>query len=259
MFFNANTKVPSYIPLPRFLLDSHLSLNAKLLYGLLLNRTQLSQLRGMTAEDGAVYVIYPIRQMAEDLGRSPRTINSALSELERAQLLQRVRQGVKAANRLFLQLPDDPAIFSGAADKDRPSAPADSQPPDAKKTAHHDAKKTAYHDAKKTAYHDAQNLRASKKDKELPDNSKERGSNTPRCYGLFQNVWLSDPELSQLRAMYPARTEEYIERLSAYMQSSGKSYASHYATLHRWMAEDQKKTEKVNYDDEYVYRKGEYL
>ncbi len=43
------------------------SINAKLLYGLLLNRTMLSQKIGWVSEDGNVYVIYTIKQMANDL------------------------------------------------------------------------------------------------------------------------------------------------------------------------------------------------
>lgn len=50
------------------------SINAKLLYALLLNRTMLSQKSGWVSEDGNVYVIYTIKQMANDLNRSERTV-----------------------------------------------------------------------------------------------------------------------------------------------------------------------------------------
>ena len=52
-------------------------INAKLLYALLLGRTQLSQKSGWVSEDGDVYVIYTIRQMANDLNRSERTVKAA--------------------------------------------------------------------------------------------------------------------------------------------------------------------------------------
>ena len=54
------------MPLPRFILRSEYSINAKLLYALLLGRTQLSQKSGWVSEDENVYVIYTIRQMAND-------------------------------------------------------------------------------------------------------------------------------------------------------------------------------------------------
>lgn len=60
------------------------SINAKLLYALLLNRTMLSQKSGWVSEDGNVYVIYTIKQMANDLNRSERTVKTALCELENA-------------------------------------------------------------------------------------------------------------------------------------------------------------------------------
>ena len=88
------------------------SINAKLLYALPLNRTMLSQKSGWVSEDGNVYVIYTIKQMANDLNRSERTVKTALCELENPGLLTRVRQGLTKANRLFLQIPDGVQLSS---------------------------------------------------------------------------------------------------------------------------------------------------
>ena len=100
------------MPLPRLILRGEYSINAKLLYALLLGRTQLSQKSGWVSEDGNVYVIYTIRQMANDLNRSERTVKAALAELENAGLITRVRQGWNRANRIFLQLPDEVQLSS---------------------------------------------------------------------------------------------------------------------------------------------------
>ena len=83
------------MPLPRFILRGEYSINAKLLYALLLGRTQLSQKSGWVSEDGDVYVIYTIRQIANDLN-----------------LIIRVRQSWNRANRIFLQLPDEVQLSS---------------------------------------------------------------------------------------------------------------------------------------------------
>lgn len=88
------------------MLAGEYSINTKLLYGLLLNRTTLSQKSSWVSEDGNVYVIYTIKQMADDLDRSERTVKTALRELENAGLITRVRQGWNQANRIFLQIPD---------------------------------------------------------------------------------------------------------------------------------------------------------
>ena len=93
------------------MLAGEYSINAKLLYGLLLNRTMLSQKSGWVSEDGNVYVIYTIKQMANDLNRSERTVKTALRELENAGLITRVRQGWNQGKPHFLQMPDEGAAF----------------------------------------------------------------------------------------------------------------------------------------------------
>ena len=94
------------------MLAGEYSINAKLLYGLLINRTMLSQKSGWVSEDGNVYVIYTIKQMANDLDRSERTVKTALRELENAELITRIRQGWNQANRIFLQIPDRVQVSS---------------------------------------------------------------------------------------------------------------------------------------------------
>ena len=43
---------------------------------------------------------------------------------------------------------------------------------------------------------------------------------------------------------------EYIERLSAYMQSSGKHYADHAATIRSWYLRDNPPPPARNYESE---------
>ena len=102
-----NTKLPSYLPFPKFLLEQSLSNTAKILYSVLISRAQLSQKNGWVDELGRVYFIYPIHQMAVDLGKGDTTIKMALKELTEAKLLERVSEGRGKANRLYLLLFDD--------------------------------------------------------------------------------------------------------------------------------------------------------
>lgn len=122
--------------MPRFILWGEYSINAKLLYALLLGRTQLSQKSGWVSEDGDVYVIYTIRQMANDLNRSERTVKAALAELENAGLIIRVRQGWNRANRIFLQLPDEVQLSSRPEGKFCPMDGLESSPWYGAKFAH---------------------------------------------------------------------------------------------------------------------------
>ena len=147
--------------MPRFILRGEYSINAKLLYALLLGRTQLSQKSGWVSEDGDVYVIYTIRQMAIDLNRSERTVKAALAELENAGLITRVRQGWNRANRIFLQLPDEVQLSSRPEGNFCPMDGQESSPCMGR------------------------NLPTSKKEKKKTDSSQNnRRENARRCFGI---------------------------------------------------------------------------
>ena len=188
------------------------------------------------SEDGDVYVIYTIRQMANDLNRSERTVKAALAELENAGLITRIRQGWNRANHIFLQLPDEVQLSSRPEGNICPMDGLESSPCM------------------------GQNLPTSKKEKKKTDSSQNNGrENARRCFGQYQNVFLLDSELAELQSTYPTCYEDYINRLSAYMASSGKHYANHYATIRKWLDEDSKPKPGKNYDYTETYEEGECL
>ena len=57
------------------------------------------------------------------------------------------------------------------------------------------------------------------------------------AHGFFANVLLTDDEMQKLAVEVP-NYEDYIERLSHYIESSGKKYKSHYATILSWHRKD---------------------
>lgn len=57
-------------------------------------------------------------------------------------------------------------------------------------------------------------------------------------HGEYGNVLLSDEDMEKLQAEFPNDWEERIERLSAYMASTGKSYKNHLATIRNWAKRD---------------------
>ena len=59
-------------------------------------------------------------------------------------------------------------------------------------------------------------------------------------YGEYKNVLLTDDELQKLKTEY-SDFEERIERLSSYVESTGKKYKSHYATIRSWARRDAEK------------------
>ena len=77
------------------------------------------------------------------------------------------------------------------------------------------------------------------------------------AYGRYQNVFLTDGELADLQASFPAVWEQYIEKLSEYMASTGKRYQSHAATIRRWTGEDAKKTVTPSRNRDYSVKEDE--
>ena len=75
--------------------------------------------------------------------------------------------------------------------------------------------------------------------------------------GRYQNVFLSAGELSELQADFPTVWQEYIERLSEYMASTGKQYRSHAATIRRWIADDRRKAAPAVRDRDYSVQEGD--
>jgi hypothetical protein len=67
-------------------------------------------------------------------------------------------------------------------------------------------------------------------------NKKEKSEQ--KTFGEYKNVKLSDEELQTLKKLFPNHYMKYIESLSEYMASKGKTYKSHYATVRSWMRKD---------------------
>ena len=232
IYITRTTALPPFVALPRFILNSGLSLNAKLLYGLLLSRSMVSRKNDWTDDQGHVYIIYTIRQMAEDLDRSERTVKNALSELEGQNLIRRVRQGWNQPNHIYVLLPDMVQVSAPPEGRIHPG------------------------DGQKTSPSMGQDL--------PPSNTniqKTRESNTMReevsLLGSYQNFFLSADQLNQLRQDFPGQADAYIEKLSIYMKQHGKGYASHDATIRRWISEDRPAAAAYDYD--HIYKEGECL
>ena len=63
-------------------------------------------------------------------------------------------------------------------------------------------------------------------------------------YGAYNNVLLSDIDIEKLQSEFPVDYQERIERLSEYMESTGKSYKNHLATIRSWARKNADK--KIN-------------
>ena len=106
-FLSRDSQIPAYMAFPRFLLEiESLNETAKILYVILLDRARLSQKNaGWTDEQGHVFIIYPIKDLAEVMHKSEMTIKTALNALEKEGLIVRKRRGLGTPNRIYVRYP----------------------------------------------------------------------------------------------------------------------------------------------------------
>ena len=82
----------------------NLSAEAKLLYGLFLDRMSLSQKNSWMDKDGRVYIIYTVENIMEALGCGNKKAIQLLNELEnKANLILRKKQGLGKPNLIYLK------------------------------------------------------------------------------------------------------------------------------------------------------------
>ncbi|MBR2949628.1 MAG: replication initiator protein A [Lachnospiraceae bacterium] len=106
-FMQVETQLPIYYPLPKFILKLKISSTAKILYSLLLNRMNLSQKNAWEDESGNVFIVYPLEELARDMDRGMTAIKTALNELGKMGLVERVRPEFGRANHLYVKIPQD--------------------------------------------------------------------------------------------------------------------------------------------------------
>lgn len=68
--------------------------------------------------------------------------------------------------------------------------------------------------------------------------TKESKKEPRHKFGEYKNVLLTDSDMKKLKEEFPTDWEERVERLSAYMASTGKTYKNHLATIRNWARRD---------------------
>ena len=93
--------------IPKLLITSDqfkdVSAEAKLLYGLLLDRMAVSMKNHWLDEQNRAYIIYPIKEIAEDLSISQRKTSDYLSELEQFGLIEKKQRGQGKPSILYVK------------------------------------------------------------------------------------------------------------------------------------------------------------
>lgn len=224
------------------MLDIELSLTAKLIYSILLERAFLSKKNGWIDESGRVFVTFPIAHIAATTHKGITAVKDALHELDSAGLIERKRN-FSAPNTIYVLLPDSRETGQTSAGKPAIVEP-EKRPCDGRENGRRTAGKPAP---------------SNKNTNNKSSSNKKRVALARQSYGSYGNVLLTDAEYQKLSADIPY-LDNLIEQLSAYMESTGKKYKSHAATLRVWAARDrnQQKPRSSGMPD-YSFREGESL
>ena len=234
-YLTVTTPLPQYLPYARFLLDTDLSHTAKLLYTLLLDRATLSQKNNWIDAQGCIYVVYPLSSLAKDLRCSISSITRSFTELENAQLVERVRSGFSKPSRILLKVPYTTQKCAVTVSKN------------------------AEHDCAEMSNMIARKCTPNQRNKNnLKNNHLIKTTAAPLTFGEYLNVFLTEKEYKQLNVDF-SELDSLIDQLSAYIQSTGKKYADHAATLRIWAKRQKAKQKTTPGIPDYTFKEGESL
>lgn len=109
-YYGAESEQFSFYRIPKLLFTdsrfSSISTNAKLLYGMLLDRMSLSAKNGWYDAHGRVYIIFSIEDVTEVLGFKTDTVIKLFNELDTVKgvgLIERIRQGQGRASVIYVK------------------------------------------------------------------------------------------------------------------------------------------------------------
>lgn len=109
-FYTRDLEIMNFYMIPKVLVKdkyfSELSNEAKMVYGLLIDRTHLSDKNGWADAGGQLYIIYTTEELMDDLNVSKRTVIKLMAELDSEKgygLIERVKQGFGLPNRIYVK------------------------------------------------------------------------------------------------------------------------------------------------------------
>ena len=109
-YYGVEAEQFSFYRVPRLLIKDErfrgLSSDAKLLYGLMLDRMSLSMKNGWLDDENRAYIIYTIDNIREDLGCSKEKAVKVLAELDKAKgigLVEKIRRGLGKPDIIYVK------------------------------------------------------------------------------------------------------------------------------------------------------------
>lgn len=257
-FYKRDLERFQFFMLPKILVMGEqfktISSDAKILYACLFDRISLSAKNDWLDKEGRIYIIFTIEEIMKTINRSRPTAVKALDELDKNTggigLIERKRLGFGKPNIIYVK---DFTSYEGEKLENQTSRSKDIELQEVKKFNYR-SKETELQEVKKV---DPTNTNYIKTDYIKTDFNQEQ-----KAFGAFQNVFLSNKELSNLKTILSNQLENYIQRLSSYLKSTGRTYEDHEATILSWFYKDQgqqTRSEKSNIPSLEEYERGEHL
>ncbi|HGQ0605668.1 TPA: replication initiator protein A [Streptococcus pneumoniae] len=249
-FYNRDTERFRFYMLPKILvtedLYKNLSSDAKILYACLLERSSLSLKNDWIDEQGRVYIVFTVEEIMKMLNKSNKTAVKILNELDANTkgigLIERKRQGLGKPNIIYVK--DFMSVFRSECKNYTSEV------------------KNLHSGNVEITLQEVKNLHSSNTNINNTDYSNTDFGKGQTGLGTFQNVFLTEKETKELKEILGYQFDNYIQRLSAYIQSTGKTYKDHKATILSWFYKDQgtKKADKPSNIPTWAeYDKGEHL
>ena len=105
-YYGPESEQFAFYRIPKLLFEAErvrdISTDAKLLYGLMLDRMQLSAKNGWLDDNGRVYIYYTVKQIMNALSCSNKTVTRLLNELEGVHLISREKSGFSKPDRIYV-------------------------------------------------------------------------------------------------------------------------------------------------------------
>ena len=252
-FYNREAERFNFLKVPEILVDGEefkgLSAEAIILYSMLLKRTGMSFKNNWVDKEGRVFIYFTVEEIMRRRNISKPTAIKTLDELDMKKgigLIERRRRGLGKPNIIYVK--DFMSVFRSECKNYTSEV----------KELHSGDVDFTFQEVKKVH---GSNTNINYPDYSDPDNSFLGEKASAKKYGSFQNVLLSDEDLSDLEKKLGSKLDNYIERLGAYMSSTGKSYKNHKATILTWYFKDQgvKQSSKSNIPTLEEYERGDFL
>ena len=253
-FYNREAEGFNFLKVPEILVEGEefqgMSAEAILLYAMLLKRAGMSYKNNWLDKQNRVFIYFTVEEIMIKRHLSKPTAIKLLDELDKRNgigLIERVRVGLGKPNIIyvkdFLSMVQEKSVVQKFKDLTSEVKNIDLR-------------------SKGNELQDVKSLNPNYIDRSNSNNRKREYSFLENGLGSFQNVFLQEKDRAELELLLNGQLNNYIERLSAYLKSSGKTDKYHKATILSWFYKDQGNRRCIkasNIPSLEEYDKGEHL